>query len=194
MGLLLCNALFLGMLLLLSLLLLCSSALRFSLLPFAAAVLIFPAVQCRLRRSSASLPHCRRVYATTVAVPVFAATCCGAKFANRWRVPSLPPFTSATIWRKFANLATNHLPSLSTYLYLFGFTLHSELCTLHFLFYSRCRTNRITTRINSSTPVNGTACPVKGVSKTRIAVTGCSSRSNQVSDIECSCSIHKLKT
>jgi hypothetical protein len=40
-----------------------------------------------------------------VAVPVFAAACCGTKFAYRWRVSSLPPRPSATSWRKFANRA-----------------------------------------------------------------------------------------
>jgi hypothetical protein len=80
--------------------------LRFSLLlPLAAFRSRVVAVQCRLRRSSAMLPHCRRIYATTVAVPVFAAAHCGTKFANRWRVSCLPPFTSATKWRIYANIA-----------------------------------------------------------------------------------------
>jgi hypothetical protein len=37
------------------------------------------------------------ICANTVAVPVFAAACCGAKFAIQRLFPSLPPTTSATI-------------------------------------------------------------------------------------------------
>jgi hypothetical protein len=50
-----------------------------------------------LRRSSASLPYCRRDYATTVALPLFAAAACGANDALRWLFLYLPPRTSATI-------------------------------------------------------------------------------------------------
>jgi hypothetical protein len=61
--------------------------------------LTFPPCNCPLRHSSANLTHCRRFYATTVAVPVFAAALCGAKFAIERLFPCFPPFIPATIWR-----------------------------------------------------------------------------------------------
>jgi hypothetical protein len=55
------------------------------------------AAQWRKLRRGSIVPYCRRVYATTVAVPVFPAVRCGAKVATRWRVSALPPSISATI-------------------------------------------------------------------------------------------------
>jgi hypothetical protein len=57
----------------------------------------FAPCNCPFRRISANLAYCRRACVTTVAAPVFPAEFCGAKFAIRWRFPSFPPHTSATI-------------------------------------------------------------------------------------------------
>jgi hypothetical protein len=51
---------------------------------------------CHSRRSSANVPHCRRVCANTVAAPVLAAAFCGGIVANQQPLSCLPPFISAT--------------------------------------------------------------------------------------------------
>jgi hypothetical protein len=86
-----------------------SLVLRFFLFAVSAAVLVLTAGQCRLCRSSASFTDCRRVFANTVAAPMFAAAYCGAKFAIQRRVSCLPPCSSATMWRIFAKLANRLL-------------------------------------------------------------------------------------
>jgi hypothetical protein len=53
--------------------------------------------QLRKCRSSAMLPYCRRVYANSVTLLVFPAEFSHAKFANRRRIPALPPSISVTI-------------------------------------------------------------------------------------------------
>jgi hypothetical protein len=72
---------------------------------------------------------------------MFAAAFCGAKFANRWRFPSFPPFVSAAVVQN-----SPFAPTLIQ-IVLFAFTLpdvlnpafnsvlslvfYSALCTLH---------------------------------------------------------------
>jgi hypothetical protein len=80
-------------------------------------------------QSGRYIPHCRRVFATTVAVPVFAAAWCGAKVVIRWRVPCFPPRYSVTNWRIFAHVAIIRQPF--QLIRFSSFLFYSELCTLH---------------------------------------------------------------
>jgi len=72
---------------------------RYSSLSFAfpAAVSLFPAVQGRNSRSSATLPHSRRVCVNLAARLLFPANFCGARVAFQRRAPAFPPFASAAI-------------------------------------------------------------------------------------------------
>jgi hypothetical protein len=81
----------------------CSSALRFSLcvesfVALLATAFRVPAMQLRISHSGGILAHSRRMFANSVAAPVFPADSCGAKFAIQRQSPCFPPTTAAAIF------------------------------------------------------------------------------------------------